>query len=168
MNPLVLQVEELPTPLGALLLASRDGVLHAVDWKDCQARMHRLLAGAALVPGRARSAAHRALDRYFAGEVAAIDALAVEPRGTPFQRAVWRALREIPAGETSSYGALARRLGRPDAARAVGAANGANPLSVVVPCHRLVGAGGALTGYGGGLARKAWLLDHEGRALPPR
>src|SRR5262249_38078569 len=99
---------------------------------------------------------------------AAIDALAVRAEGTAFQQSVWRALRAIPAGETTTYGALARRLGRADAARAVGAANGRNPLAVVVPCHRLVGANRALTGYAGGLARKRWLLDHERRALPPK
>ena len=167
-TPLVLEVEELPTPLGVLLLVSRQDSLYAVEWKDCEARMHRPLRGATLVPREARSGAHRALERYFTGDVGSIDALAVQPPGTPFQCAVWRALRDIPAGETSTYGALAHRLGRPTAARAVGAANGANPLSVVVPCHRLVGADGALTGYAGGLARKRWLLDHERNALPPR
>ena len=166
MNPLILEVEALPTPIGEILIAACEGELRAVEWKDCEARMRRWLRGATFVPGRTRSAPHAALARYFAGDVAAIDALAVHPEGTAFQHSVWRALRAIPAGETATYGALARRLGRAGAARAVGAANGRNPLAVVVPCHRLVGAKGALTGYAGGLARKRWLLDHERRALP--
>jgi methylated-DNA-[protein]-cysteine S-methyltransferase len=101
------------------------------------------------------------MDAYFRGELRAIDGLRVETRGTPFQRAVWTALREIPCGTTVSYSDLARRIERPSAVRAVGLANGANPVAIVVPCHRVVGAGGALTGYGGGLSRKRWLLAHE-------
>lgn len=100
------------------------------------------------------------LDAYFAGELRSFD-LPLALRGTPWQRTVWDALVAIPFGTTVSYGALAAQLGRPAAARAVGAANGRNPLSVVVPCHRLVGASGALTGYLGGLSRKEWLLRHE-------
>jgi methylated-DNA-[protein]-cysteine S-methyltransferase len=94
----------------------------------------------------------------------AIDGLAVAARGTDFQRSVWRALRRIPCGETTSYGALAQRIGRPTAVRAVGHANGANPVSIVVPCHRVIGSDGSLTGYGGGIERKRWLLAHEQRA----
>jgi methylated-DNA-[protein]-cysteine S-methyltransferase len=104
-----------------------------------------------------------ALDRYFAGDVRALDAVEVRPVGTAFQQAVWAALRTIPPGATTSYGGLAAALGRPGASRAVGLANGANPIAIVVPCHRLVGADGSLTGYGGGLERKRWLLDHERR-----
>ena len=88
-------------------------------------------------------------------------------RGTPFQRAVWAALRRIPAGETLSYGQLAAQIGKPKAVRAVGLANGSNPVGVVVPCHRVIGADGSLTGYGGGLPRKLWLLEHEGARLAP-
>ena len=106
-------------------------------------------------PPRALSAA------YFKGDLTAIDGLKVANGGTDFQRAVWKALRAIPAGGTITYGALAARLGRPKAARAVGLANGANPIAIVVPCHRVVGADGSLTGYGGGMARKQWLLAHE-------
>jgi O-6-methylguanine DNA methyltransferase len=87
--------------------------------------------------------------------------LPLGPRGTPFQQQVWAALCDIPYGETISYGELARRVGRPGSARAVGAANGSNPISIVVPCHRVIGSNGKLTGYGGGLPRKAWLIDHE-------
>lgn len=102
-----------------------------------------------------------ALSRYFAGELQALDALAVELNGTAFQKQVWQALRRIPPGSTISYAELARRIGEPAAVRAVGAANGANPVALVVPCHRVIGSDGSLTGYGGGLERKRWLLDHE-------
>ncbi|CAG0970018.1 Methylated-DNA--protein-cysteine methyltransferase [Burkholderiales bacterium] len=110
------------------------------------------------------AAAARQLDEYFAGRRRRFD-VAIAPRGTPFQRAVWRAIAAVPAGETATYGELARRIGKPTSARAVGAAVGRNPLSIVVPCHRIVGAGGALTGYAGGLARKRALLAHEHVAL---
>jgi methylated-DNA-[protein]-cysteine S-methyltransferase len=109
-------------------------------------------------PGGAVSALHA----YFAGDLRALDALAVDPGGTEFQRQVWAELRRIAPGRTTSYGKLATAIGRPAAMRAVGAANGANPVAVVIPCHRVIGKNGALTGYGGGLPRKAWLLRHEG------
>ncbi len=167
-NPLILQVEHVATPLGEMLvLCDGDGFLRAVDWKDCEPRMRELLrrqygAGAvALVDACAASTARRGLERYLAGELCAIDALPTRTAGGAFQREVWAALREIPAGQTRSYAALARRLGRPRAVRAVGAANGANPVGIVIPCHRVVGTDGTLTGYGGGLHRKRWLLDHE-------
>jgi methylated-DNA-[protein]-cysteine S-methyltransferase len=102
------------------------------------------------------------MKNYFAGDLGAIDKLPVKTAGTPFQRAVWNALREIPRGATESYGQLAERIGRPTAVRAVGLANGSNPIGIVVPCHRVIGANGSLTGYGGGMERKRWLLDHEG------
>jgi methylated-DNA-[protein]-cysteine S-methyltransferase len=108
-----------------------------------------------------------ALSAYFAGEFASLDAIKWRVAGTAFQRKVWTALTAIPAGATMSYGALAARLGMPRAVRAVGHANGANPLSVVVPCHRLIGADGSLVKYGGGLGRKRWLLTHEGAVLKP-
>lgn len=101
------------------------------------------------------------LAAYFAGELTAIDAIPADPAGEGFERSVWLALREIPAGATISYGELARRLGEPDSARAVGAANGRNPIPIVLPCHRVIGADGTLVGYGGGLERKRWLLEHE-------
>ena len=104
-----------------------------------------------------------AIGRYFAGELHAIDSLAVRTAGTPFQREVWRALREIPCGTTVSYAQLAERIGRPTAVRAVGLANGSNPVGVIVPCHRVIGSDGSLTGYGGGIKRKRWLLEHEKR-----
>lgn len=171
MTPLIFQVERLATPIGEMwILCDADAVLCAVDWKDCEPRMHALLRrqyGASrvrLVEAGHASPARDALERYFAGELGAIDPLPVRTAGTDFQRAVWSALREIPAGEPTSYGALALALGRADAVRAVGHANGQNPLSVVIPCHRIVGSDGTLTGYGGGLHRKRWLLDHERRS----
>jgi methylated-DNA-[protein]-cysteine S-methyltransferase len=103
---------------------------------------------------------------YLAGRLDALDGLPVDAGGTPFQALVWAALRTIPPGQTWSYKALAERIGRPAAVRAVGLANGANPVGIVVPCHRVIGAGGSLTGYGGGLPRKRWLLEHEGALLP--
>jgi len=108
------------------------------------------------------SAARKALEAYLAGDLHAIDAVPVKARGTPFQQEVWAALRRIPAGATLSYSGLAAQLNRPQAVRAVGLANGSNPIAVVVPCHRVIGADGSLTGYGGGLERKRWLLEHEG------
>ena len=108
------------------------------------------------------SAARLALEAYFAGELSALDGISTEGAGTDFQRDVWRALRDIPVGQTISYGELARRIDRPKAVRAVGLANGANPIPIVVPCHRVIGANASLTGFGGGLDRKRWLLAHEG------
>ena len=103
------------------------------------------------------------LEAYFAGATAEVGDLALDMRGAPFEKRVWQALTEIPAGETTSYGAIATALHSPGASRAVGAANGANPVSIIVPCHRVIGASGSLTGYGGGLDRKTWLIDHERR-----
>jgi methylated-DNA-[protein]-cysteine S-methyltransferase len=105
--------------------------------------------------------ARNALERYFAGDLAAIDEVETETSGTGFQRDVWNELRRIPAGTSISYGTLAQRIARPKAVRAVGLANGSNPIGLIVPCHRVIGSNGSLTGYGGGLERKKWLLDHE-------
>ena len=143
--------------------------LRAVEWQDHADRLQRLMAryyGAGAVrlqPAPRQSAASQALQAYFAGDTRAIDAVPTATNGSEFQRLVWDALRTIPAGGTLSYGALAVRIGRPSAVRAVGLANGANPIPIVVPCHRVVGANGALTGFGGGIERKRWLLAHEGR-----
>jgi len=103
------------------------------------------------------------LTAYFSGTTAEIGGLPLDMRGAPFEKRVWVALRAIPPGETTSYGAIAQALGSAGASRAVGAANGANPIAIIVPCHRVIGASGSLTGYGGGLARKTWLIDHERR-----
>jgi methylated-DNA-[protein]-cysteine S-methyltransferase len=138
-----------------------------VEFSDSEDRTAKWLrAQVAKVPGELKEGEvpapiARAFAAYFEGEVASLDRVEVEFSGTPFQNRVWSALRAIPPGRTLTYGAFAGQLGRPQAARAVGHANGANPLSIVVPCHRLVGAGGALVDYGGGLWRKRWLLDHE-------
>jgi methylated-DNA-[protein]-cysteine S-methyltransferase len=173
MPTLVLNRELLPTPIGVLvLLTDPRGRIRALDWDDHEARMQRLLrlhygVGGVIVDEAASpSAARAALETYFAGDLDALDSLEVETAGTPFQRSVWAALRRIPAGRTLSYGALAAEIGKPAAVRAVGLANGSNPIGVVVPCHRVIGADGALTGYGGGLPRKRWLLEHEGARLP--
>ena len=123
----------------------------------------------ALVTRRSPDAAGAAtrLARYFAGELRALEEQPVDPPGTGFQRAVWSALREIPAGETRSYSALAHALGKPHAVRAVAAANGANPIALFVPCHRVIAADGSLWGYGGGLPMKQWLLAHERATFRP-
>lgn len=164
-------LDRLATPIGTLLvLTDGDGTLRAADWTDHLDRFERLLKrhyGATVpVERRGESAVTRALGAYFAGDLAAIDVLAVATNGTTFQQEVWRALRDIPAGATITYGELARRCRRPAAVRAAGFANGQNPIGIVVPCHRVVGADGSLTGYGGGLHRKEWLLRHEGALAP--
>jgi methylated-DNA-[protein]-cysteine S-methyltransferase len=161
-----LLVDRVPSPLGSLFVVhDGDGHLRALDFPDYEPRLCRLLRlhyGACdLAPGSAPRATVRALDAFFAGDVDTIDTLAVHTGGTEFQRRVWAALRRIPAGTTTSYGQLAATIGRPDAVRAVGLANGANPAAIVVPCHRVIGADGSLTGYGGGIERKRWLLAHE-------
>lgn len=162
--------ERLATPTGTMLIVTDDAQrLRALDWEDHARRMTTLLRrhyGAdaiRLCETSSPSTVGRALDAYFAGEIDAVAGLLTATNGTTFQRAVWQALRRIPAGCTLSYGALACALGRPKAARAVGLANGANPIVIVVPCHRVVGADASLTGYGGGLERKQWLLAHEAR-----
>jgi methylated-DNA-[protein]-cysteine S-methyltransferase len=164
-----LRLDRIKTPIGVMLVVQDgDEHLRALDWEDHQPRMSRLLrlhyGDVELAPGDASGAIADALRDYLAGALAAIDGIAVETGGTEFQRRVWRELRRIPVGTTLSYRGLAERIGSPDAVRAVGLANGANPVSVVVPCHRVVGSDGSLTGYAGGLARKRWLLSHEGVA----
>lgn len=168
-EPLVFLLDRLQTPIGELLIvADRDGRLRTVDWTDHEPRMRQLLDRAygrdryRLAPAGDPGGLTGALQRYFAGDLAAIDGLAVEAPGTPFQKSVWRELRRIRSGTTISYAELARRIGQPTAVRAAGLANGRNPISIVVPCHRVIGSDGTLTGYGGGLPRKRWLLAHEG------
>jgi methylated-DNA-[protein]-cysteine S-methyltransferase len=168
MTVLPLLEDRLHTPIGELVVvADREGHLRAIDWTDFETRMQRLLTlhygarGFSLTPARNPHGLTDAISRYFAGDLAAIETLPVTTGGTPFQRAVWRALRNIPCGTTVSYLQLAEQIGRPTAVRAVGLANGANPVGIVVPCHRVIGSNGSLTGYGGGLDRKRWLLEHE-------
>jgi methylated-DNA-[protein]-cysteine S-methyltransferase len=156
------------TPIGNLMIAAdEEGRLRAVLFaEDGEVIRHqlRVLYGAGgfdLAPSHDPHGLSQAITGYFEGDLGVIDGLPVETGGTPFQQDVWRALRAIPCGTTTSYGKLAERIGRPAAVRAVGLANGANPVAVVVPCHRVIGSNGSLTGYGGGLERKRWLLDHE-------
>ena len=165
-----LAVDELPSPLGVLYLVARGPALCAVAFADGwdrerEALCRRFGPGVVLAAGVPASL-RQALVRYFDGELAAIDTVPVDLGGTPFQRRVWAALRRVPAGATASYGDIAAAVGRPTAVRAVGAANGRNPVPIVVPCHRVVAADGTLHGYGGGLPRKRWLLDHEGALAP--
>jgi methylated-DNA-[protein]-cysteine S-methyltransferase len=170
--PSRLTLDRYPTPIGDLLLASdSDDRLRGVDLYGDEARMvkwlhHQYGKRLVLEPGKAPAAVRRALDDYFAGRLDALDEIACQADGTSFQQSVWTALRAIPAGTTLSYGALAERLGNPKAVRAVGLANGSNPIPIVIPCHRVIGSNGSLTGYGGGLERKRWLLAHEGRFSP--
>ena len=160
----------LPSPLGDLVvIADAGGGLHGLDFAGDDGRLDRLVArywpGARVKAGEAPAAVASALSAYFAGDLQALDSLEVVEGGTAFQRQVWAALRRIPAGAAWSYADLARKVGRPAAVRAVGQANGANPVSLVQPCHRVVASGGGLGGYAGGLERKSWLLAHEGAGL---
>lgn len=148
----------IPSPLGELLLTAEEGALTGV-WFEGQHEPCGRRDDAALVEAR------RQLEAWFEGRLRSFD-LPLAPRGTPFQKRVWEEIRRIPFGATRSYGELARLLGRPSAARAVGGATGRNPLSIVVPCHRVIGSQGTLVGYGGGLERKRFLLQLEGILLP--
>jgi methylated-DNA-[protein]-cysteine S-methyltransferase len=163
-------LDRLETPIGVVLLVTdADGVLRALDWEDYAARMNELLrlhhGAVTLQAAQAPAAMRAALKNYFKGDLDRLADVAWRVAGTPFQQKVWSALPKIPAGQTMSYGALAAQLNMPNAMRAVGHANGSNPISVVVPCHRLIGADGKLVKYGGGLDRKRWLLRHEGVAV---
>jgi methylated-DNA-[protein]-cysteine S-methyltransferase len=168
----------IPTPLGDMLALSSDEGLCALEFtmvkgrargeerlSRLQARLARWFPPHEIVdrdtPTISRARAW--LAEYFDGTSAAIDRLPLDMRGAPFEKKVWKALCTIPPGQTTSYGAIAQALGSAGASRAVGAANGANPIAIVVPCHRVIGSNGSLTGYGGGLDRKTWLLDHERR-----
>ena len=153
------QLAQVETPIGAFRAVVIDGSVRTAGFVDSKG-VHRDSSGV-----------HDVLAAYFAGEVDALDALAVSPQGTHFKQTVWKALREVPAGTTISYGELAARVGAPGAARAVGTANATNPICLIIPCHRVIRTGGALGGYGFGLERKRWLLAHEAPAfelLAPR
>jgi methylated-DNA-[protein]-cysteine S-methyltransferase len=161
-----LRLDRYETPVAPIFVVTdEEGNLRALEFVDHEARIHRFLRDHYrdydLREGAAPKAILKALDAYFAGRSDALDDIPVATGGTEFQRKVWRALRKIPFGKTMSYGELAAKIGRPSASRAVGSANGSNPVAIVVPCHRVIGANGTLTGYGGGLSRKRWLLDHE-------
>ncbi|HUO88940.1 MAG TPA: methylated-DNA--[protein]-cysteine S-methyltransferase [Rhizomicrobium sp.] len=163
-----LLLDRVKTPIGELLLvANRRGALCMLEFADKPERwrpeFRRRFDHAELKDTADPFGLATALGRYFDGEVGALDAIETDAQGTAFQRACWKNLRRIPAGTTTTYGALAKKMGKPAAMRAVGLANGANPIAIVVPCHRVVGSDGSLTGYGGGLERKRWLLAHEAR-----
>jgi methylated-DNA-[protein]-cysteine S-methyltransferase len=157
------------SPIGPLTLAARDDRLCLLHFGPDDERVRRTLArwypGTPIDADPDPAGAAAALARYFEGDLGALDGIEVELNGTPFQRRVWDALRVIRAGTTCSYSDLARRIHAESAVRAVGAANGANPVALVVPCHRVIGSNGSLTGYGGGIDRKRWLLRHEGVLL---
>jgi methylated-DNA-[protein]-cysteine S-methyltransferase len=164
----VLTVDRIESPIGPLTVVERDDRL-------CLLHFGKTTALRAIVSrwypeekplSEGTSATRTVLRRYFDGDLRVLDSVAVELNGTPFQQRVWNALRAIPAGSTLTYSELARRVGAQAAVRAVGAANGANPVALVVPCHRVIGANGTLVGYGGGLPRKRWLLAHEGVTTP--
>ncbi|MFN8533968.1 MAG: methylated-DNA--[protein]-cysteine S-methyltransferase [Dehalococcoidia bacterium] len=166
-----LEVTRVGSPVGLVMLVSDGPAIVALDWADCQDRMDGLLRsryGPVELTAVADSPAAVLLRAYFAGDLCAIDAIAVDTAGTPFQRRVWAALRTIPVGTTVSYRDLAETIGSPRAVRAVGLANGSNPVSIVVPCHRVIGADGSMTGYAGGIERKRWLLAHEGARVQAR
>lgn len=162
------QTDLIDTPIGRLFIVADDsGNLRSAGWIEDKAEVLdqlRMHYGADGFPLESIHNPHGLCDAfrdYFAGQLDAIDRLPVETAGTPFQREVWRELRNIPCGTTISYAKLAQRIGRPNAVRAVGLANGSNPIPIVVPCHRVIGSDGSLTGYGGGIERKRWLLQHE-------
>jgi methylated-DNA-[protein]-cysteine S-methyltransferase len=168
-RPEILTLDRLPTPIGEIdLVTDADGRLRVLEFHDQPQRLARALRlhhrGQAVETGAAPPAVRDGLAAYFGGDLTALMTVPWAIGGTAFQRQVWNALVEIPPGEPTTYARLAERIGRPSAVRAVGLANGANPIAVVVPCHRVIGIGGALTGYGGGIARKRWLLAHEGAA----
>jgi methylated-DNA-[protein]-cysteine S-methyltransferase len=161
--------DTMPSPVGTLLLAAGDEgltTLHFEARRHAPAQTHDWLPtdGGDTPPARTLTRARAQLEEYFAGARTTFD-LPLAPRGTPFQLRVWTALREIPFGSTRGYAEIAQRLGLPNAARAVGAANGRNQIAIIVPCHRVIGANGSMTGFGGGIERKRWLLVHEG-AVP--
>ena len=171
-HSLTLSRAVLTTPIGGMLALDSGEGLCALEFTGPEKRLTRLEARLRRWFPR-HEIAHRDtptivrtrawLEAYFAGAAADAGDLLLDMRGADFEKRVWVALRAIPAGETTSYGAIAKTLGSAGASRAVGAANGANPIAIIVPCHRVIGAAGSLTGYGGGLDRKSWLLDHERR-----
>lgn len=158
--------DEIETPIGKIVLGESGGTLVALDFESSidpvVRRLQRRYGTIEVSAGNGARQFRDRLEAYFKGDLSAISGIAVDPKGTPFQREVWSALQSIPVGSTASYSDIAARIGRPAAVRAVGLANARNPIAVVIPCHRVVGRDGSLTGYAGGLDRKRWLLEHEG------
>ena len=170
--PETLTLDRIDTPVGLVLLVTdADGAVRALDFHDFEPRMLRLLArhcGAfELVEGAAPAEVRDAVLTYFSGDAKALDQVKTRTTGTAFQRAVWSALRAIPPGQTRTYAQIAQAVGSPRAVRATGMANGQNPIALIVPCHRVIGAKGTLTGYAGGVERKRWLLAHEAASQIP-
>ena len=162
----MIELASIDSPIGHLTIAAHEGRVCALSFGrkvGILAAARRWYPDEAVTTSANPAGVVSALESYFAGELDALDSVAVELNGTPFQRRVWERLRSVAAGTTASYAEVARAIGAPAAVRAVGAANGANPVAVVVPCHRIIGSNGRLTGYGGGLDRKQWLLTHESR-----
>ena len=159
-----IEVAEVGSPIGDVLVACHQRAVVALRFSDQDGDIAPLLQrrfpGYGIAVGAGDAAAR--LRDYFTGDLNALDGLAVDTGGTPFQQSVWEQLRRVPVGRTASYREIAMAIGAPTATRAVGAANGANPIGIIIPCHRIIGADGTLTGYGGGLDRKRWLLQHEG------
>ncbi len=160
-----LEIVEITSPVGNLVLAFRQNVLAGVGfedrWREVREHLNRRFAEPRFLKGNGNREVVEKLRAYMKGNLETLSDIPVDPGGTPFQADVWKQLRKIPTGSTVSYGELARAIGRPRAVRAVGGANGANPISIVIPCHRVIAANGDLWGYGGGLDRKRWLLAHE-------
>lgn len=166
----VLVAKDVATPVGDIRIAVRDGAVCSLvfreGWDGAVDKLEARLGPVDLQPDDDPGGARSRLAAWVDGDLTALDDVALDLGGTPFQQKVWAALRKIPSGTVISYGQLALNAGFPRAARAVGTANGANPACIVVPCHRVIHAGGTIGGYGGGLPRKRWLLAHEGIHLP--
>ncbi len=161
--------DRIATPIGDMFLVTRDGVVVLLEFEDATDRVSREL-NSRFKDYELQAASNpfglsEKIRAYFAGQIHIIDDILADGGGTAFESTVWQQLRHIPSGETISYGELATRIGNKNAMRAVGLANGKNPVAIIVPCHRVIGADGKLTGYGGGLHRKEWLLKHEGALL---
>jgi methylated-DNA-[protein]-cysteine S-methyltransferase len=164
-----LRTDTIDSVLGPIVVVTDARALCALDFGDCEERMKELLARRfddfELRHEENPLGVSDKVRAYLAGDLHSLDGVPVDPGGTEFQRTVWSALRAIPVGSTRTYGQLAASIGRPTATRAVGLANGRNPVAIVIPCHRVIGSNAGLTGYGGGLPRKQWLLRHEGALL---
>jgi methylated-DNA-[protein]-cysteine S-methyltransferase len=164
-----IELSQFDSPVGHIVVAVGDSGVVALEFAEddapVRAHLERAIPGARFGAGARADAVVATLRAYFAGDVRAIDDLPVEAHGTAFQKKVWAALRSIPPGKTASYRDIAGAIGSPSAVRAVGAANGQNPIALIVPCHRVIASDGTLCGYGGGLWRKEWLLRHEGALL---
>ena len=161
---------KLDSPLGTLFLAHANNTLYALDFQEFQPRFDAQLAKrfpqVNIEPGQISPMLQQQLTAYFDGDIHILSDILVHMHGTPFQQQVWQGLRAIPAGKTSSYQQLAQAIGNTKAQRAVGAANGKNPMPLVVPCHRVISANGTIGGYSGALWRKEWLLKHEHAVIP--